>query len=102
MTKHDDDVANRAVKRIETEPIPGIRVGINIPDPLPERLRKVPGVVTSEDLAVIRRAIMLKLASIADMDDDSAESTGRALALICRAYLLAEREQRSGKGGSGG
>jgi hypothetical protein len=46
-------------------------------------------------MAVILRAITLYLANNADLDDDTIEKSGAALAAICRAYLLFEREQRS-------
>jgi non-ribosomal peptide synthetase component F len=65
------------------------------PEPAPPRLHAVPGRVDAADLAVIRRAVVLQLASVADLDADTAESTGHALAEVCRFYLVREREQRS-------
>jgi hypothetical protein len=99
MSKRANDLHDAADTRIETEPLPGVRLGINVPppEPAPPRLHAIPGRVDAADLAVIRRAVVLQLASIADLDADTAESTGHALAAICRAYLLYEREQRSHK-----
>jgi hypothetical protein len=65
------------------------------PEPAPPRLHKIPGRVDRADMAVILRAITLYLAKHADLDDDTIEKSGAALAAICRAYLLFEREQRS-------
>ena len=68
---------------------------IPLPGPEPaERLHKVPGRVDKGDLAVILRAITLYLARNADLDDDSLEKSGKAIAAICRAYLTSERSQR--------
>jgi hypothetical protein len=95
VTKHDDDAASKATKRIETEPLPGVRVGINVPVPEPaKRLYKVPGRVSFRDMAVITRAVTLHLARSADLDDDSPEKTGKAIAEICGAYLTSERSTR--------
>jgi hypothetical protein len=95
MSKHDDNRHDAAAKRIETEPLPGVKLGINLPEPEPALpLHRIPGRVTHADLAVIRRAVVLHLATLCDLDDDSAESTGRALASICRMYLLHERSTR--------
>ena len=51
-------------------------------------------VVTPAELAVIRRAVVLHLATVAELDDDSAEKFGAALAAIARLYLLHEQAQR--------
>ena len=114
MAKRDDDLADqinqRLVaegKRIETEPLPGVRVGINLPEPTgrrpyppgtppADRLHGIPVKVTAADLAVIKRSIVHQLAVIADLDEDSNESAGRALASICRLYLLSEQKLRQG------
>ena len=56
------------------------------PEPA-ERLLKIPGRVNRADLAVIIRAVTLYLAHNADLDDDSLEKSGKAIAAICRAYL---------------
>jgi hypothetical protein len=64
-------------------------------EPAPPRLHQIPGRVDRADMAVILRAITLYLAKHADLDDDTIEKSGAALAAICRAYLLFEREQRS-------
>jgi len=84
MTKHDDTLANAAARKLPEPP----------PVPPGERLHGIPGKVTAADLAVIRRAIVLQLATVCDLDDDSAESAGRALGSICRQYLLHERSTR--------
>jgi hypothetical protein len=65
------------------------------PEPAPPRLHAIPGRVTRADLAVIIRAITLYLARNADLDDDTAEKSGKALAHICGQFLVADREQRS-------
>jgi hypothetical protein len=76
------DAADKAAKRIEPEPEPA------------ERLCKIPGRVDRADLAVIIRAVTLHLAYAADLDDDSLEKSGKALADICRVYLRYERSPR--------
>lgn len=63
------------------------------PEPAPPRLHAIPGRVDASDLAVIRRAVILQLASVADLDADSAESTGHALAEVARFYLVNSRKQ---------
>ena len=70
----------RAAQSIRPLPAPG--------------LHRVPGHVDKADLSVIIRAVTLYLARNADLDEDSLEKSGKAIAAICRSYLLHERSTR--------
>ena len=92
MSKHDDNLYDKAGKVSVADHIAGVSRAIDPPAPA-ERLLKIPGRVDKADLAVIIRAITLYLARDADLDDDSLEKSGKAIAAICRSYLLHERSQ---------
>lgn len=47
-------------------------------------------IVTSAERAIIRRAITLRLATLACADDDSLARDGETLADVCRLYLEGE------------
>lgn len=64
------------------------------------RLRKVPGTTDDAGLAIIRRAVVLRLATLGELEPESQESTGRAIVAICRTYLTNESARLSEKGQS--
>jgi hypothetical protein len=77
------------------------------PEPTPDdttppepRLRKVPGTTDETGLAIIRRAVTLRLATLGGMDQDDAAQTGETIVAICRKYLIDESARLSGKGGA--
>ena len=86
--------------RIETEPLPGVKVGITVPDPPEpaERLRKVPGKIDEPGLDIIKDAISLKRATMAHVFGRL--SDGEALVLICEQWTKAESARLSDKGGT--
>lgn len=67
-----------------------------------ERLRKVPALVPDRCLAVIRRAVLLKQATLGGAIEDNLENTGDSLTLIYAEWMAIESARLSGRGGNGG
>jgi hypothetical protein len=68
--------------------------------PTEPRLRKIPGLVDDTGLAIIRRAVLLRLATLGELEPESHESTGRAIVVMCRDYLVGESARLSKKVGT--
>lgn len=105
MARQEDDRIEQAAKRLAA--IDPNRDGVtftidgptgDIPD-IP-RLHKVPGRVNKDGLAIIRRAVCRYLANLASIEYETDELTGRTIAAICRAWLVAQADAQSGKGGT--
>ena len=82
MSKHDDNLYDKAGKVSVADHIAGVSRAIDPPEPA-ERLLKIPGRVDKGDMAVILRAVTLFWPADADLDDDSLEKSGKAIAAIC-------------------
>jgi hypothetical protein len=100
MSKHDDNLSERVSRQLDTQLLAGLPPDVNLG--AAEVLHRVPGMVSKTDRDVIVRAATLQLAHEADLDADSPESTGRAVAAICRAFLRAEQAGRSRQRGAPG
>ena len=62
-----------------------------------EKLRKIEARVTDDAHAVIRRAIVLRLAMDGEMQADDRELYGRALHHICRDWLAEQARTLGGR-----
>lgn len=105
MARQEDDRIEQAAKRLAAiDPNrDGVTFTIDGPTgdmPSIPKLHRVPGRVSKDDLDIIRRAVCRYLANAASLEAETDELTGRTIAAIARAWLKAQADQQSGKGGA--